>query len=186
MKISEALKELKIHTNNLESIEDVNQFIKNNKEEFIVRFAKVNQYYSYIINATEEMSDEWFEAVGIISDAALNNPDLDPWLEMIIDPKSEKSKTSTQVNEYIDPYALSNHIDSIVNEIERMHHWDVEYVDYLSYILQDDQLKLLYCRGAFEPNKFDSLMNDINASLEKIGRFNRVVNADLMSGMGTR
>ena len=186
MQINEALKELKKNTKDLENVGDVTQFIKNNKEEFIIRWARVNKYYCYIINNTEEMSDEWFEAVGIISDAALNNPDLDLWLEMIIDPKNEKPRTNIQSNEYIDTTSLSNHIDAIVNEIERIHHWDPEYVDYLANILQDDQIKLIQYRGAFEPDKYDNLMNDINASLEKIGRFNNLVRVRILTEMDNK
>ena len=175
MQIEKALKELKKYTKSLESIGDANVYAKNNKEEFVKRWIIVNQYYTFIINNTDEMSDEWFEAVGIISDAALNNPSLDSWFEMIIDPKNDKTRNNNQNNEYMNITLLTNHIDSIVNEIEGMHHWDPEYVEYLGKLLQDDQIKLMQYRGAFEPNVYDSLMNDINASLEKIGRFNKVL-----------
>ena len=185
MQIIEVLNKLRKYAKDFELVGDANKYIKTNKEDFISKWAKLNQYYNYVLSNTEELSDEWFEAVEIINDLALANPSLDTWLEMIIDPRNEKIKTSNQVT-YMDTSALSGRIENLVNEIERMQHWDQEYVEFVGWQLQECQIKLIQNQSAFETSVYHSLMNDITASLEKIGIFNNMIDSDLIVGMGSR
>ncbi len=56
MTVEQALEELKKYAQEFAEIGDAKQAISNNKEEFLHRWSKVNQYYKYVINNTEGMN----------------------------------------------------------------------------------------------------------------------------------
>ena len=47
------------------NVEDVKQAIALNRDDFLHKWAKVNQYYKYVANNIKSMRDEWFMAVDI-------------------------------------------------------------------------------------------------------------------------
>ena len=42
---------------------------------------------------------------------------------------------------------------------------------------------LISNQSSFEPNVYQSLIDDINAALDKIGRFNSMLNSETMEGI---
>ena len=61
MPIDQALKEFKKYADDFALIGNPEEAIKNNKEEFLHKWTKVNQYYLYIFRNTEPLSDEYFD-----------------------------------------------------------------------------------------------------------------------------
>ena len=180
MPIEQALEELRKYAKEFTNVGDVKQSIQNNKEDFLHKWAKVNQYYKYVINNTKALSDEWFMAVDIISDVVYDNPSLEEWIQQILEPKHDKVQTQSQGNMSIDTATISGPRESLVSEVKNMQSWDPEQIGDIEWQLQEYQRKLLSNQSSFEPNVYNSLMSDINAALNKIGRFNSMLESDLM------
>lgn len=87
MPIEQALEELKKYVQEFIQVGDAKQAIVTNKDDFLHKWAKVNQYYKYIVNNAKGMSNELFTAVDIISDIAIDNLSLKEWIEQMIEPK---------------------------------------------------------------------------------------------------
>ena len=75
--IEQALEELKKYAYEFTQVGDAKQVISTNKEDFLHKWAKVNQYYKYVVNNAKNMSDEWFMAIDIISDITIDNLSFD-------------------------------------------------------------------------------------------------------------
>ncbi len=151
--------------------------IQNNKDEFIHKWTKVMQYYQYVVHHTRTMSDEWFEAVNIVSDISAENPSLEEYVDFIVGEKTqEHSQTSSSVN--MDSSALTNQVESYVSEIEHMQSWDPNHIEEIAWQLQACQKKLISNQSSFEPTLYQSLMDDINRSLDKIGRFHDMLHSE--------
>lgn len=176
MPLEQALEELKKYAQELTKIEETN------KDEFIHQWAKVNQYYKYIIKNAPSMSDEWFTAIDIISDIASENPNLEKWVEMIVDPKQNKTQAQVQ-NANVDPTAISNSIEALTTEIKNMQFWDQNHIEDIKRQLNEYQKTLMANESLFETNVYQSLMNEINESLDKINKFMNMINSDEMENM---
>lgn len=183
MLIEEALEKLKIYAQELTKVGDAKQAIKVNKEEFLDKWAKVNQYYKYIVKNTKGMSDEWFMAVDIITDITSDNPSLEEWIDLIIDPKHQNNKTQSYNDTIIDTGAISRSIESIVTEVKNMQLFDEDQIGDIEWQLQEYQNKLISNQGLFEPNVYQSLMDDINEALNKIDKVNNMFNSNLMEDL---
>lgn len=184
MPIEQAFEELKKYAQELIKVGDAKQALASNKDEFIHKWGKVNQYYKYIIKNVPLMSDQWFEAIDVLSDVSQANPSLEEWIEEIITPKNRSQVQSQQQREdTIDPATISGTIESLIAEINGMQSWDPEHVGDLEWQLRQYQEKLIANQGLFDSNAYQSLMSDIQAALDKIGRFNDMVNSDLMENV---
>ena len=183
MPIEQALEELKKYAQEFTQVGDAKQAIATNKDEFLHKWAKVNQYFKYIVNNTKGMSDEWFTAVDIISDIAIDNPSLEEWIEPIIEPKQQKTQTQSQNSSTIDTATISGPIESLISEVNNLQHWDPEHIGDIEWQLQEYQKMLISNQSSFEPNIYQSLMDDINAALNKIVRFNNILNSETMEGI---
>ena len=182
MSIEQALEELKKYADEFTQVGDATQAISTNKDDFLHKFAKVNQYYKYVVNNSEIMSDEWFMAVDIISDIATNNPSLEEWVEQMTKPAQEKTQIKSQDSFPIDTTTISGPIESLVSEVNNMQYWDSDQIEDIEWQLQAYQKRLISNQSSFEPNVYQSLMDDINATLNKIGRFNNMLNSEAMDG----
>lgn len=182
MSIEQALEELKKYADEFTQVGDATQAISTNKDDFLHKFAKVNQYYKYVVNNSEIMSDEWFMAVDIISDIATNNPSLEEWVEQMTKPAQEKTQIKSQDSFPIDTTTISGPIESLVSEVNNMQYWDSDHIEDIEWQLQAYQKRLISNQSSFEPNVYQSLMDDINATLNKIGRFNNMLNSEAMDG----
>ena len=182
MSIEQALEELKKYADEFTQVGDATQAISTNKDDFLHKFAKVNQYYKYVVNNSEIMSDEWFMAVDIISDIATNNPSLEEWVEQMTKPAQEKTQIKSQDSFLIDTTTISGPIESLVSEVNNMQYWDSDHIEDIEWQLQAYQKRLISNQSSFEPNVYQSLMDDINATLNKIGRFNNMLNSEAMDG----
>lgn len=175
MPISEALEVLEKIVDNIANIEDLDSFIENNKEEFIYMWAKVNQYYKYVIHNTDHLSEEGFRAIDIISDLAALNPSLGVWVDLMIEPKKFKNQTQTQNNARIDVSGVIEYVEAIAYEIKNMQQWDRERVHDVQLQLEEYQKMIMANKGLFEVNEYQCIMDNISSSLEKIDRFNRIL-----------
>ena len=183
MPIEKALEELKKYAKEFASVGDAKRAIQNNKEDFLHKLGKVNQYYKYVINNTKGMSDEWFMAVDILADITIDNPSLEEWVEQMIEPKHEKTQTQSQGNVSVDTATISGPIESLVSEVKNMQHWDPDHIGDVEWQLQEYQKMLISNQSSFEPNVYQSLMDDINAALDKIHKFNNMLNSETMEGI---
>ncbi len=176
MPLDKALEELEKYAKDLSSIGDAKQFMKANKEAFISKWAKVNQYYLYIMNNTQGMSDEFFRAIEIVSDISYNNPSLEEWVEMITKPVNSKTQTE-------DALAFKGSIEALISEVRDMRYWDTQNVSEIKWELEEYLKKLKENRNLFEFYEYQGLLNNINATLDKIGMFEEMVNSNLMQGI---
>lgn len=175
MPISEALEVLEKIVDNIANTEDLDSFIENNKEEFIYMWAKVNQYYKYVIHNTDHLSEEGFRAIDIISDLAALNPSLGVWVDLMIEPKKFKNQTQTQNNARIDVSGVIEYVEAIAYEIKKMQQWDRERVHDVQLQLEEYQKMIMANKNLFEVNEYQCIMDNISSSLEKIDRFNRIL-----------
>jgi len=183
MSIEEALEQLEWYSLFLEQKGDANEAIKNDKDDFLHVWGKLNQYFSYIIKNADILSDEVEKAVNILLDMSENNPSLKEWVEMITNPKAQKSQTPAQNNTDIDTATISGPIESLINEVKNMQMWDSDHVEDLEWELREYQQKLAENQSSFDPNLFNSLMNDINAALHKIQGFYNIINSETVEGI---
>lgn len=185
MPVEQALEELKKYAQELIKVGDARQAITSNKDDFFHKWGKVNQYYKYIIKNVPLMSDQWFEAIDILSDISQANPSLEEWIEEMITPKKSRSQAQSpqQGQDTIDPATLSEAIQSLIAQINGMQNWDPEQVSDLEWQLQQYQEKLVASQGLFDPDAYQSLMNGMQGALDKIGRFNDMLNSDLMDSI---
>lgn len=183
MPIEQALEELKKYAQDFTNIGDAKQAIKNNKEDFLHKWAKVMQYYKYVNDHTEGMSDEWLTAIDILCDIAIDNPSLEEWVQQIIESKQEKSQKQLQNNVTMDTDTILGIIESLISEVKNMQNWDPDYIGDIEWQLQKYQKMLISNQSSFEPNVYQSLMDDINAALHKIAKFNSMLNSETMESM---
>lgn len=165
-----ALKQLKIYADEFTKIQDPEYEIKNNEAEFMEKLQKIKQYFIYIITKSEIGSDEWHEACDIIGDIEFKNPKLEKWIELILNPDSEKTQS-----EEIDTTEITGPIESLINEIKNMQTWNTDHVDDIEWELQNYKEKLIENQNAFEPDVFHSYMDDIDATLNKINLFKNTI-----------
>lgn len=178
MPIDQALKEFNKYADDFALIGDAEEAIKNNKEEFLHKWTKVNQYYLYIFRNTEPLSDEYFDCIDILSDIAADNPGLEEWVKMIIDRSYDKvNELSQQVKEF-DTSSISGPIESLLTEIKNMTHWDSEEIEDIKFLLIYYKNELIANQGSFEQNHYQSLLRDVNATLSKIDRFYEMINSE--------
>lgn len=183
MPIEQALEELRKYAQEFTRVGDAKQAIATNKDDFLYKLFKINQYYNYIVYNTKNMSDEWFTAIDIISDIVMDNPSLKEWIEQIIEPKHQKTQTQSQNSSNIDIATISGPIESLISEVNNMQHWDPDHIGDIEWQLQEYQKMLISSQSSFEPNVYQSLMKDIDAALNKIGRFYNMLNSEAMEGI---
>lgn len=135
MSIEQAFEELEKYAQQFTNIGDAQQAIKINKDEFLHKWLKVYQYYTYIIERVNLFSEEWARALDIISDIECDNPSLEDWVEKIINYKQQKRQTKSKNDIDFDPTAISEYIDSLVTEIKNIQIWDTEYIGNIEWQL---------------------------------------------------
>ena len=182
MSVEQALEELKKYAQDFTKVGDAKQAIQNNKEDFLHKWTKVMQYYNYIMKKTENMSEDWFQAIDILSDIISDNSSLEEWVIMIINPNGKKQEKQ-QNQEIIDPAEITGPIESLVSEVQHMYNWDPEHIEDIEWELQKYQGLLIANKSLFSPNVYQSLMDDINASLNKINNFKKMINSETMEGI---
>ncbi len=183
MPIKQALEELKKYAQEFAKVGDAKQAIQNNKDDFLRKWTKVMQYYKYIVENTKIMSDEWFMAVDTLSDISIDNPSLEEWIQQIIEPKHEKTQTQSKNNTSINTASISGPIESLISEVKNMQSWDPNHIGDVEWQLQEYQKMLISNQSSFDSNVYQSLMDDINAALNKISTFNNMLNSETMEGI---
>ena len=178
MPLEQAMEELKKYADELTKIGDANTVIKQDKEALIAKFAKVTQYYHYILSKANESDAKdratVYEAADIIADITDDNPSLEPWVNIILG--LEEKKTNSNELAF-----LSNTITALTTEIKNMRNWDPQHVDEIKLKLEECQKLLISYQNEYDPNLYQNLMNDIELSLGKINRFNQMINSDTMT-----
>lgn len=183
MTIEKALEELKKYAKEFTEVGDAKQAIKNDKDGFLHKFIKVNQYYKYIIRNVKDVNDEFFAAVNIVGDISFNNPSLDEYVNIIIGVDSKNNQKQSQNIESVDTDRIYGIIESLVTEVKNMVYWDPNEIGDIEWQLQKYQKILMENQSSFDPNVYQSLMDDIDAALGKIGKFNDMVNSDAMESI---
>ena len=198
MTIEEALEELRQAADAFAAVGDANEiFIKGNYAndeeyndalgDFTEKMGNVYELYKYIFERNHSLENEDFmEATEIIMDIAVNNSSLIPHINSIINLTYGlgKANTTTQKpTDKIDKEALKNRITSYVKEIMNMQNWEPEYVNNIEYQLKKLQETLVNNRNQFDTNEYDYYMNNIDAALNKIDKFNSMINSDTFKSL---
>ncbi len=188
MPVEQALEELRKYAKDFAAVGDAKQAIKNNKDDFIHKYIKVMQYFNYIFKYAKSSEDELCTAVDIIYDIIDDNPSLEEWVTSMIEPKkkNKQEQNQTQENTSVDIASISNQIESYVSEIRNMYSWDPDYASDIEWKLQEYQKVLVSNKSYFDSSVYQSLMNDIDASLDKIARYNNMLNSEVMEDIRTR
>lgn len=184
MSSEQALEELKKYAQEFAAVGDAKEAIAADKAGFLHKWTKVMQYYRHICRQEKGVTMLFLDAVDVVDDIKYDNPSLEDWVMQIISPpQNTKEKTTSQSSPSIDTSALASRVDSYVTEVRTMQSWDPERIGDIAWQLEECQKTLLANQSSFSPQLFDSLMADINASLDKIGRFNNMLNSDVMEGI---
>ncbi len=141
--IEQALEELKKYAYEFTQVGDAKKAISTNKEDFLHKWAKVNQYYKYVVNNAKNMSDEWFMAIDIISDITIDNPSFDEWIEQMVAPTKQKTQIKSQNSLTVDTATISGSIESLISEVNSMQHWDPDHIGDIEWQLQEYQKILM-------------------------------------------
>lgn len=187
MTVEQALQELKKYVQELVAVGNVKEYIQINREDFIHRWSKVNQYYNYLINKVKNDSDEWWDIIDIMSDIPIDNPSLEEWVLLIMNSsKRQKNKANLSnvatSGEY-EAEEISHQITSYVSEIKNMASLDSDYVDDMEWILQKLKEKLISHRSNFDNNTYYSLLDDLEWSLKRVGNYNTMMNSEKMESL---
>ncbi len=172
------LEELRKAAKEFAMIGDAREYIKINKDDFIHKWFKVNQYFKYVINNYKDATD-FLEAYDIVSDISIDNPTLEVWVNDWIFPEEKLQKKQDS----IDLAEISGPIESLVLEVSSMQYWDPKRVEDIEWELQEYRNRLMSNKEKFEPSMYQSLLDDINMSLGKIERFNGMVNSDMIDNI---
>lgn len=170
MDLNYALEQLTLYSKELESIKNMKEFITNNNQDFLRIWNKVKEYYKYI-SKNSGMTDIWFEAVNIISDISFKQPDLEEWVEKIINEPTKEEK-------FVDDVSLSNKIDSYITEIKEITgkaSYDPEELEDIEWQLQKCQEELISNKNAIDENKYNYMMNQTTIALEEIERRRKIL-----------
>ncbi len=185
MPLEQALEELRKYAQDFASVGDAKEAIKKNKDAFLHKWIKVMQYYRYIERESKFMGEAWIDAVDILADIYCDNHSLEEWVDLIIDPKRDKQqeKAQTQEETSFDTSVFANEVEACVSEIMDMQGWDPDNVHDIEEELTELKDTLLAKRSSFSPTMFQSLMDDIDASLGKISKFNDMLNSEAMESI---
>lgn len=173
MPLEEAIKQLELYAKKLEEVGDVKTFIQTNKEEFLHRYAKVSQYYHYI-EKNSNMGDLFFEAVNILSDIAINNPSLEEFIFMMIEPKKQKEAINVQepIQQNDKVAELTNQIDQLIKDMnERGYH--LEELGDMEWALNTKREELINLKDSFDISEYERLLNAIDIKLKNIDILNQ-------------
>ena len=184
MTVEQAILELKKCANDLIAVGDANSFIKSNKEEFIHRWIKVMQYYNYILNNINIDSEEFDEFIDIMNDITEKNPSLESWIYDIMKPTSEVKKSSVKEKEAnINIEDVVNEVNALVDKINNMQSWDVDEVEIIKWKLEKNRELMVNNKSLFDQEIYENLMRNIEMALNKISKFNNMLDSDSMQGI---
>lgn len=180
MKVEDALIELEKYAKDFENIEDPKKI---SKDEFLHKYIKVYQYFSYIIQKAEKGSWCWLESFGVVTDIAYNNPKLRSWIDdMIIkftgisladldedvtEEKDQKDVSKEKKQKY-DTEAIKSQIYFYSNKLKNMRSIDPNEIESIERQLSQYRTLIDSIESEFEPNEYEQLMYTINSSLSYI------------------
>lgn len=177
MQVETALEELEFMVGEISNIDDFEDYIANNKEEFVYKWAKINQYYKYVIYNTDLVSDEGFMAIAIISDLAALKPSLGKWVDLMIEPKKNRKQIKLCNYETVDFEGISTFVQSIEEEVRGIVQWEDDHIIDVQNQLEQCQRTVMNNKSYFDINSYQDIMDSISYSLERINRFNRMASA---------
>lgn len=169
MDLKSALEQLKIYSKELENKNDIKEFITNNNQEFLKIESKIKEYYKYITK-NGGMTDIWFEAVNILSDISFKQPNLEEWVEKVINETTKEQK-------FVDDVSLANKIDSYITEIKEMYNYDTDQAENIEFQLQKCREELISNKNVIDDNKYNYMMSQITIALEEIERRREILSS---------
>lgn len=171
MKVEDALIELEKYAKDFENIKEPKEI---SKDEFLHKYIKVYQYFSYIIQKVEKYGEQWIEAFGIVTDIAYNNPKLRSWIDdMIIEftgislAELDENVIEEKTQKY-DTEAIKSQIYFYINKLKNMRGIDPNEIERIEGQLSQYRTLIDSIESEFEPNEYEQLMHDINSSLSYI------------------
>lgn len=174
----QAIAELEKYVNDIVNIDDLKEYIKVNRLDFIQKWSMVNQFYKYIIYHTDSLDDNVIKAIDLISDLAAQQPLLGKMVSIMINPKRENEKDNDQEKNAGLIESDIEYIESLASEIQNMPQWDIARVNYIKQKLNEYQEKIMINRSFFEVDVYENLMGSVCSALAKIDRINGIFNVD--------
>jgi len=169
--IEQALEELEKNVNDIVGINDLKEYIKTNRTDFIQKWSYVNQFYKYIIYHTDGLDDNVIMAIDLISDLAARQPLLGKMVNMMLEPKKENEQS--QNNEIIE--SDIEYIEALTSEVQNMPQWDYEHAIDIRTQLNEYQQTIMDNKALFDVDTYQSLMDRIGLALAKIDRINSIL-----------
>lgn len=169
MDLKSALEQLKIYSKELENKNDIKEFITNNNQEFLKIESKINECYKYITK-NSGMTDIWFEALNTILDISFKQPNLEEWVEKVINETTKEQK-------FVDDVSLANKIDSYITEIKEMYNYDTDQAENIEFQLQKCQEELISNKNDIDEIKYNYMMSQITIALEEIERRREILSS---------
>ena len=170
--VEQALEELEKYVNDIVSIDDLKEYIKTNRADFIKKWGMVNQFYKYIIYHTDELDDNVIKAIDLISDLAARQVLLGKLVNMMLEPKKINDQVSS--NDLIE--SDIEYIEALTAEVQNMPQWEINRVIYIKQKLNEYQERIMANRAYFEVDVYESLMESVCTALAKIDRINGIFN----------
>ena len=176
--MKENIEELRKYADEFAKVGDASIAIQNDKDGFIHKWGKVMQYYRYICEHTPALSEDFLEAVDILTSIYNSNPSLKEWVNRILQPDKYKEETDS-----FSPSDITGMIDSYVDEINKMQHWDPDNINDIEWKLNECKKELMAHKSAFSDGSYNSLLNDINGALGKISKFYEMIKSEEMQDL---
>ena len=163
--IDKALQESKKYADDFSSISDVKDYLMFHKEEFIHKWAKVNQYFAYVIKNAEYGSSQNTQAFDVLNSGVEKNPELEEWMDFMMLPLKEKKE---EVANLIDIPTFISQAYSYVEEVYKMHSFDTDYVGDLQWKLGEIRKTMLMYKNYFNPESFANLLEEVDTAIKKL------------------
>ena len=170
--VEQALAELEKYVNYIVGIDDLVEYIKSDRADFIQNWSNVNQFYKYIIYHTDGLDDVVIKAIDLISDLAARQPLLGKMVNMMLEPKKNEEE-QIQNREIAD--SDLEYISALTSEVQNMPQWDYEHVKDIRLQLEEYQQMLMDNKSLLELDVYRNLMDKIGFALSKIDRVNAIL-----------
>lgn len=187
MTIEQALDELRKCANELSQIGNVDLYRQTNNRDFLIKWTTLRTLYQNIVKHENDITDVLYEAADIV----VNVGDLNPSIRRYIDSlsgnirskKETKNNSVESKNEVFDASALGGKIESYISQIRDMQFYDPDELGDIEWALEHFKGQLNESKSYFEPQVYQSLIDDIDSSLAEIAQYNNIINSDLMEGI---
>ena len=180
MRFIKELEKLNDYADDFANIGDANDALIFNSKRFFEKFNNVFAYYYFIVSNAKPDSEDWYEAIRIVSEIAFYNPSLKYWVNLIID-KADALEFEEKIGRKQKKMKLPDVINNLFDEFDNIKCWDMNRIGEISWNLIELQKRLMLEKDNYNPNEFKKIMDKINEYLKKIAKVYKSINDDEIS-----